>query len=244
MTYRAFTLIVPYYDNPSMFREQQRQWRGLDLDVRQALHVVVVDDGSPASPAHASIDPDTSAALASFRVFRTLVDVRWNWLFCRNLGVDQATTDWVLMTDMDHVVPYATWRTLMRDRLDPLVAYRFSRVVAPDLTPKNPHPNTWAMTRHMFLNRIGGYDELFSGIYGTDGEFESRVKLWALTIHILTEHVVEYPPSVMADASTTRYERKTPEDREQRALLKAQKFYAGSSYQPKRLTFPWRQVYP
>jgi len=244
MTYRAFTLIVPYYDNPLMFREQQRQWRALELDVRQSLHVVVVDDGSPESPAADHLEPETAAALASFRLFRTGVDVRWNWLFCRNLGVEKATTDWVLMTDIDHVIPYQTWRRLMRDKLDPLVAYRFSRVVAPDHKEKNPHPNTWAMTRHMFLNRIGGYDELFSGVYGTDGEFAGRVALWAQTIHILSEKVIEYPPTVIADASTTRYTRKDDNDRVERSLRKSHKFYLGASYQPKRLTFPWSQVYP
>lgn len=244
MTYRAFTLIVPYYDNPLMFEEQQRIWRSLEADVRQALHVVVVDDGSPDAPAAEHVHGETAAALASFRLFRTGVDVRWNWLFCRNLGVEQATTEWVLMTDMDHVIPYETWRRVMRGKMEPLVAYRFGRVVAPNKTPKNPHPNTWAMTRHMFINRIGGYDELFSGIYGSDGEFAGRVALWAQSIHILAEVTIEYPPSVIADASTTRYERKSDEDREQRSLLKSHKFYQGASYQPKRLTFPWAQVYP
>lgn len=244
VTYRAFTLVVPYYDNPKMFREQQRVWRSLTEDIRAALHIIVVDDGSPTAPAKPRVEPETVEAVASFRLFRTGVDVRWNWLFCRNLGVEKATTDWVLLTDIDHVIPPPTWRRLMRDKLDPLVAYRLGRVVAPDQTPTNPHPNTWIMTRHMFLNRVGGYDELFSGVYGSDGEFAGRVALWAQTIHLLTEVAVLYPPAVIPDASTTKYDRKTPEDREARALLKAEKFYQGASYQPKRLTFPWTQEYP
>jgi len=86
VTYRAFTLVIPYYDNPTMFREQQRQWRALPAEIRGSLHVVVVDDASPTSPANKEVDPETAAALASFRLFRTKVDVRWNWIFCRNLG--------------------------------------------------------------------------------------------------------------------------------------------------------------
>lgn len=244
MTYRPFTLVVPYYDNPKMFREQQRRWRALDPDVREALHVVVVDDGSPDAPAQPAIDPETAPALASFRVYRTLVDVRWNWLFCRNLGGEVATTDWLLMTDIDHVIPNVTWRALMREKLDPLVAYRLSRVVAPSCEPTTPHPNTWVMTRHMFIHRVGGYDELFSGMYGSDGEFHGRVALWAREIVMRSEVAELYPPEVIADASTTRYGRKEPQDREAKLALRSHKLHLGASYQPKRLTFPWQQVYP
>ncbi len=242
MTYRPFTLVVPYYDNPAMFREQQRNWRNLPSDTRAALHVVVVDDGSPRFPAKDAIDPSTAKALASFRVFRCKVDVRWNWIFCRNLGVEQAKTEWVLMTDIDHVIPNDTWRRLMRGKLDPLVAYRLARVVAPKMTPHNPHPNTWAMTRHMFINRIGGYDERFSGVYGSDGQFHDRVAAWAQHIHLLPEAAVLYEAAVIADACTTTYERKTPFDRERRDVIKDEIRSYGTGYTPKRLTFPWERV--
>lgn len=242
MTYRAFTLVVPYYDNPGMLREQQRIWRDLPADIREALHVVVVDDGSPRHPAAPAVNPDTHKALASFRLFRTKVDVRWNWIFCRNLGVEKAKTEWVLMTDIDHVIPAETWRRLMRGKLDPLRAYRLSRVAKQDMAERNPHPNTWAMTRHMFINRIGGYDERFSGVYGSDGQFHTRVEMWARDIHLLSEHAVLYDESVIPDACTTTYERKTPEDRERRTVIKAAIHSMGTTYQPKRLTFPWEQV--
>ena len=242
MTYRACTLVTPYYCNPAMFREQQRQWRALPAEIRECLHVVVVDDASPTDPAAHQIDPDTPGALASFRLFRTKVDVRWNWIFCRNLGVEQAKTEWVLMTDMDHVIPLDTWRAVMRSKLDPLCVYRLSRVSAPDMTDLNPHPNTWLMTRHMFRERIGGYDERFSGTYGTDGQFHRRVEEWARVIHILPEVAIVYPATVIADASTTRYTRKEPSDREQKAAIRDEIKSMGSGYEPRRLTFPWEQV--
>jgi hypothetical protein len=242
VTYRAFTLVLPFYMNQEMFREQQRQMLALTPDIRAALHVVAVDDGSPTAGAVSAVLPEFPTAVASFRLFRTGVDVRWNWIFCRNLGVEQATTEWVLMTDMDHVVPQLTWRRLMRGKLDPLCAYRLSRVVAPDLTSTNPHPNTWIMTRHMFRHRIGGYDERFSGYYGSDGQFHKRVAAWARVIHILPEVAVVYPDTVIADACTTTYERKTPQDREQRHIIKGVIHGLGDKYAPKRLSFPWTRV--
>lgn len=240
MTYRQFTLVIPYYENPAMFAEQQRVWQALDPDVRAALHVVVIDDGSPKAPALPHVQPDTKTALASFRLFRTGVDVRWNWLFCRNLGTEKATTEWVLMTDMDHVVPNATWRRLMREKLHPMFVYRLSRVIAPAHNATHPHPNTWAMTRHMFLHRIGGYDERFSGHYGTDGEFTRRVESWAQKIEILPEVAVLYPPDVISDASTTRYTRKEPFDRENVRRIREER-PANGAWQPLRVTFPWTQ---
>lgn len=242
MKYRDFTLIVPYYDNAGMFREQQRLWRELPTDIRQHMHVIVVDDGSPREPASVHLEATTGPALASLRLFRAKVDVRWNWLFCRNLGAEQATTDWLLMTDIDHVIPPATWRRLMREKLDPLCAYRLSRAIAPDLQVHHPHPNTWVMTKHMFVNRIGGYDERFSGVYGTDGQFHARVDEWARVVHILPEIAVLYPESLIADACTTTYTRKEPIDRERKAEIKEQIRAMGSGYVPLRLTFPWEQV--
>lgn len=242
MTYRAFTLIVPYYDNAGMFREQQRLWRALPAEIREGLHVIVVDDCSPTAPATADVHPETAGALASFRLFRTKVDVRWNWIFCRNLGVEQAATEWVLMTDMDHVIPSATWRRLMRDPLDPICAYRLSRVVAPDHAPRDPHPNTWVMTRHMFVNRIGGYDERFSGIYGSDGHFHGRVEEWAKAIHLLEDVAIVYPETVIADACTTTYARKEPSDHERKKEIRASIRALSDQYAPLRLTFPWEQV--
>lgn len=236
---RAITLVLPYYENGGMLLEQQRIWAGLSEKTRSRLHVIVVDDGSPDDPAsrHAK-DP----GLASFRLFRAGVDVRWNWLFCRNLGVEHAPTEWVVLTDMDHVVPEATWHRLMRGSLDPLNAYRLSRVDAPNLTPYKPHPNTWVMTRHMFRDRIGGYDERFSGYYGTDGEFRSRVEAWAREVVMLPEVTIRYPREVIADASTTRYGRKEAVDRAEVRLIRGSRAALGASWRPLRLTFPWSEV--
>jgi hypothetical protein len=237
---REMTLILPYYENRAMFREQQRIWRGYHGKRKGALHVIVVDDASPTHPAAGHVE-DTG--IASFRLFRTGVDVRWNWLFCRNLGVELATTEWVLLTDMDHVLPEATLRRLIRGRLDPLKVYRLSRVDAPHLTPYKPHPNTWVMTRHMFLHRIGGYDERFSGYYGTDGEFRDRVQAWAQDVVMLPDPMIRYPREVIADASTTTYGRKEPVDRESVKRIRIER-EREIGWVPRRLTFPWTQVYP
>jgi hypothetical protein len=175
MTRRPFTLIFPYYLNPEQLHRQYKRLARMPEDIRSHLALIVIDDGSPRSPAR---PPKTPLGLRDFQLYRVGVDVRWNWLTCRNIGVHHALTDWVLLTDIDHELPDETARRIIERKLDATNVYRFSRVDAPKLTPYKIHPNTWLMTRTMF-DAIGGYDERFSGFYGTDGEFRDRVRATA-----------------------------------------------------------------
>ena len=234
---RPFTLVLPYYENGAMLDEQQRRWAALPAGLRAALHVIIVDDGSPRDPARPHL---RDVGLASCRLFRTAVDVRWNWLFCRNLAMAHCRTSWALMTDMDHVVPAETWSRVMERDLVADHVYRLSRVDMPALTPDKPHPNTWILTVAMF-DRIGGYDERFSGWYGTDAEFRDRVAQTARRIVLLDAVAIRYPRSVIADASTTRYARKQPEDRANVRRIRAERDRE-LNWRPKRLTFPWETV--
>lgn len=231
---RPITFICAFFQNQGMLREQQERWRSLPATIREHLHVIVVDDCSPTEPALPVV---VSTGLASFRLYRTLKKVRWNWLFARNLGVDQATTNWVLLTDVDHAAPAETLQRLMTGPLEEDVVYRFSRVDAPNLTPYKPHPNSWFMTRRMF-DRIGGYDEDFSGAYGSDSEFRERVHRSARAVVMLPEPLVRYPRECIADASTTMYERKTAEDRELMTKIR-DRHSRIPDWKPRRLTFPW-----
>lgn len=235
---RAITLVIPFYRNEGMLHEQQRVWRALPEDLKAMLHVIIVDDGSPKQHrAKPHVEP---TGVASFRLYRTLVDVRWNWLFCRNLGVAEAKTEWVLMTDIDHVLPAATLRELLTSELDRRTVYRFSRVDAPDLTPYKPHPNSWFMTRRMF-DEIGGYDERFSGFYGTDADFRERVHTTADRVILLPEVLIRYPREVIADASTTTYGRKEQQDRDNVHRIRAERAKV-KDWRPLRVTFPWERV--
>ncbi len=210
---KSLTLIMPYYDNPTMLEAQQAQWWKYPPELRSRLHVILVDDCSQRWPAlpHV-IGKIEELGLASFQLYRTLVDVRWNWIFCRNLAVANTSTEWMLMTDIDHMMPRKTLEALLGAKLHRNRAYRFSRVDAPLMTPYKPHPNTWLMTRDLF-DAVGGYDERFSGFYGTDGEFRRRVQDTAESIVVLPQVMVRYPREVIADASTTTYGRKEEQDK-------------------------------
>lgn len=235
---RDLTLVLPHFTNLGMLEEQQRIWQSYPVDLRARLHVVVVDDCSPTGqrPSRASV---TVTGLASLRIFRLLEKKRWNWLAARNLGAAVATTDWLLLTDIDHGLPVETLRRILDGELMPTFAYRFSRVDAPrrwpyrlaDCPSYKPHNDTWLMTKALFNFDNGrkfvcGYDERLSGNYGTSGEFKDRVYACADGIVQLPDPMIRYPREIIADASThpSVYTRKNdPENDARLAAVKAER---------------------
>lgn len=260
---RPLTLIMAFYENPGMLVEQQKAWRALPEDLKANFHAIVTDDGSPTRPALPVAEP---TGIASFQLNRTLVDVRWNWLFARNLGVSQSPTRWVLLTDIDHLLPESTLRKLMTEELDDQIIYRFSRLDAPHpmpasarpcacgarkcpgLTPYKPHPNSWLLTTRMF-DRMGGYDERFSGFYGTDADFRDRANIIpnnaatkpAKGIVMRADPLIRYPREVIADASTTTYGRKERQDHINVQRIRAERDVI-KDWKPLRVTFPYEQL--
>lgn len=236
---RPFTLVMAYYMNRCMLVEHVRQWQDLPPELKARIHVVIVDDGSPERSASDAIRSIGTPSLASCQVWCMLVDVPWNQDACRNLGVKHAPTEWLLMTDMDHIVPVDTWKRLITGKLDKRVAYRFGRVSAPTLEPYKRHPNSWALTRDTYWD-CGGYDERLAGNYGTDGDFYSRVK-GRRNIVDLPEVLVRVPRDVVPDASTTTLKRKESVQKENIRRLMAERA-ADPHWRPLHFSFPHKRV--
>lgn len=225
--------VYPYYDNPMFLTRQLEMWSSYASDIRQRLRVIVVDDGSPTTPA---IEVVQQRALPfQLRLFRIGVDVRWNWLAARNIGMHHAHDGWCMITDMDHMLTEMNFRTLVGGAHDERVIYRFSRVEA-DGRKIHPHPNSMLMTRAMFW-KVGGYDERLSGFYGTDGDWRRRC---AATAKILTLNTWLRRHEHDGDSSTVRYLRKQPVDAHKKPLLEMRKRM--KNWTPKTLSFPYHEV--
>jgi len=229
------TLCLSYYENPMMLRHQLEYLAAIPDEVKSHIRLIVVDDGSPDHPAEPVIAaaPSPGCPLALYRMD---VDIRWNQDACRNLAASQAETRWLLLTDMDHVVPLKTWVRIIMGRLTWKEVYTFSRKTGAKLSMRNPHPNTWLLTVDRF-DAAGGYDESLAGWYGTDGDFKRRLARVA-TIVLVPEFIHEVTPDMVPDCRTTRYDRKTPEDRTNLSRLIAKRGAAA----PVKGRFPWHRV--
>jgi predicted glycosyltransferase involved in capsule biosynthesis len=170
--------------------------------------------------------------------------VRWNQDAARNIAVEESDTQWLLLTDMDHIVSLDAWKRVLDRKLNKMLVYRFSRTtLEPNLkeTPYKPHPNSWLMTRRIY-DLVGGYDERFAGHYGTDAEFRDRV-VQAAVVEMLDEHLIRVPRETIPDASTTTYVRKgAPEDVGAIARIKAERALE-ENWKPLRLSFAYRKIF-
>jgi glycosyltransferase involved in cell wall biosynthesis len=231
------TLVMPYYDNPLMLREQFLSIRRLPDKIKELLRIIIVDDGSPSAPATAEKDETGGVPLEIYRIKN---DIRWNQHGARNVGMHHTTTAWNVLTDMDHMVPEATWEKLvLRDRKVGRKFYMFNRVSAPDMSPYKWHPNSYFLTKELF-DAAGGYDERFAGFYGTDSDLRHRLEKFGHRVD-LTEVLIRVPREVVPDASTTRYQRKAPEDAG--ALKRVRAWRAQNpGWRPLRLQQPYERV--
>ncbi len=183
MKLNSITLILPYYNSAKMLLAQLMNWMMYPKEVLDKLLVIIIDDGSPVHPAWQVIQ-EAGVIGVNLRLYRVTVDIPWNQHGAKNLGAMEAPDGWMFMSDIDHMLPYASIKGLMERRLDPSKYYTLQRVTAVKKEDGNlkydlmtdihgkpkPHPNTFLVTRKMFW-ATGGYDEDYCGSYGGDGPF-------------------------------------------------------------------------
>jgi hypothetical protein len=238
------TVCLAYYENPSMLSLQCETFRAYPDDLKSELSLIVVDDGSPTYPAkHEDIG-------FPFELYRIGVDVRWNQDACRNIAAHHAGKGWLILTDMDHLIPADTMRYVLTVKHDKAYAYRFARVDYPAMLPKmkdgkpHPHPNSYLMHSSLY-SRVGGYDEFFAGHYGTDGDFAHRLREASGDILSILCPLARVPRDIVADASTTTYGRKEQIDLQLgrlRAVREAERKADPVHWRPLTLSFPYLRV--
>lgn len=174
----VLTIVIPYYSQPAMLARQAAEWKGYP----EGIEVVVVDDGSA-----------VPAAAEGCSIYRVAEDIPWHQDGARNLGAHVATGDWLLLLDIDHVLPAGAAQALLGrlPGLRPRAAFRPARRLVSGAHRLNPAANIWLIRREDFW-RVGGYDERLCGSYGTDLEFRPRLR----------RHLRELPAPVTLDVYT------------------------------------------
>lgn len=238
---KSLTLIFPYYKNAGMLKRQLEVVNNYPKGVRRNLNLIVVDDASPLGyRAEEAIKPSDCKDI-NFSLYRILTNLRWNWLQARNLGAKEATTEWVLLTDIDHVVPASVLEFIMNADLSSKCFYTFGRKREVDGATYKPHPNSYLMTKELYW-KIGGYDETMAGHYGTDGEYRRRCESYANHVQLIDQELVLYGREVIPDASTLPSDLDRKDNRDPAALDDVRKFKADNNIGIVTLRFPWKRI--
>lgn len=239
------TLVMPTYLNSGMIAHQYQGWTQWPDTLKEHFEIILVDDGSP-EPA---LDVPRPDGLPALRIYRVKEDQPWHQHAARNLGAREANEGWLLLTDMDHVLSMvaAAALVLKLPKLDAGTVYMLDRVEADTGKPTTngnghykPHPNSFVMTREMFW-RIGGYDEAYSGIYGTDALFRERCFKVAKRGH-LNIPLTRYWRDLVPDASTTTLPRKEGRDPGAKDRVTRWKQHRGELDKISVMQFDWERV--
>ncbi len=235
------TIVMPYYENPKMLRLQLHEWGMFTPSEKMGLRAVIVDDGSPRNPAG---DVVTEHACGfPVKVFRIVPNIPWNQDGARNLGMKHVDTEWALMTDMDHMIS----RHQVSKMLD-FVSHKTMKgqYYMPhrcmfDGMVTHPHPNSYIFNVDDFW-KMGGYDEDFAGVYGSDGNFRKCMKAGLQERMVSSWFLTLWPSSAISDANTKDWGRKESSfHRSQHPKIEAKA--KGPAYKAtNHCRFEWHQV--
>lgn len=237
-----FAICLPYHNAPTMLRHHYAHW-GLIAPHMYDFQSVIVDDCSNAPMPHPlGIPHEPASRIEGWRILGD--HVPWSHRCATNWAVEKSMAPWLLITDMDHVVPLSTVVQLqdMFTRLDPNNVYTFERRNT-DGSEKKSHPDSWLMSRSMW-KKIGGYDERYRGHYGQNHAFTARVDKHAAFVVRLSAHLVRYDRADITDASMPAdYPRKSLAGRAAVSALRHQFAADGTFYDRHALTTFVKRVF-
>lgn len=237
--YPRLAICMPYHENPHMLAAHYANWACFPRMARERMQIRICDDASPKNPAWIQTPSPIDT-----RVFRIRPPhIRWSHKCATNIAAHNTTADWLLLTDMDHVVPLSTCEHILTCALNIQNVYTFKRRNM-KLEEIKHHPDTWLIHRDTW-KRLGGWDERFRGYYGQNADCWRRVR------HIVGEPV-ELPVYVIgvgrddvkdASAPTSWREGKIEDKREIEKLRKEFR-RAGTFFESHQLTAKYDEVTP
>lgn len=251
----AITLVAPFYRNPLMLKRQVQEWN----EYPEGVNVICVDDGSPEPALPIILSNSRRCAIHrdgkvcnEAQLYRIQNDIPWNRGGARNLGAHLAETDWIIHVDIDHVLPADAADKLLDYKLDKKSWYRFPRwrVGKADETRKkdqipndceygqvHPHVDSYLIRKELYWSdKVGGYDEDYSGALGGGNMFLKRLQD-AAPCEILPPPIrlEVYTRDAIKDANDWSLPRDTTRNKE----LRRQKELRGDTRPKNPLRFEW-----
>ncbi len=189
------SIVVPVLNSHEIVRRQLLFFSRMGLP--DDVEIVYVDDGSVPPIRYPSY------SLRNLFILPTCDYRPWTWAIARNAGANSARGKYLLMTDLDYIIPREAIEAarnfngdymgfhrefgvldengIFTQDLDVLMAYGLSPVRVKDRGAKlPPHPNNFAIRKDLFLE-MGGYrEDLIGKEYpqGEDNFWKKKRKQW------------------------------------------------------------------
>ena len=178
------TYVVPIYlenEKSDVLDDLLSTYSSYSVDVLNKIHFIFVDDGSPVL-----VEIDTP--FLNYSLFRIEHNIPWNQGGARNLGVMQAKSAKIILTDLDHLFPEQIFNLLLKRRT-PQQIYQFSRYSSGRKV--RPHAGTFFCSKSVYYKSLG-FDEEFCGNYGYDDIYFLRLqKKLGTKVKLITKHPIE-----------------------------------------------------
>lgn len=218
------SIILPYYNSEYALCNQLNEYANLKLN---NIEYIIIDDYSdvPLKPIKGNIETT---------VYRILQDIPWNQPGAKNLGVFVAKYEWLLLTDIDHIIKKETLEFISNYNLDKNTIYKFKRFDLDNDKEIHSHENSMLLHKDLYT-LIGGYDEDFCGHHGYDDTF--------FNLELSKYSKVILPTSLYftRKSSTTTLNRNTFNNL-QLYNQKTHQFYANKYNKNKCIRFPWKKI--
>jgi len=241
LTDPVFSVVMPYHNAPTMLRAHVRETWNIPVGQADRIEYVICDDASrvPIAP-----PVGLCTRMSLFRI--PPPHIRWSHRCATNVAASHARGEWLLVTDIDHVMHARGWQRLFtlrhKGELKYDVVYTFERENV-DGSAKKSHPDSWLISRRMW-DIIGGYDTRYRGHYGQNAAFQDRVTNHAAEVVRLPITLTRYGREDIADASMPEeFGRKSDVDRAAVGAMRRQFREAGTYWQPGEVVDHVR-VYP
>ena len=195
------SIITPYFETKKMLEKQLEVWHSYPSELKSQIEFVIIDDGSPENPAGIKFC-NLNLILA-----RVDINIPWNHPGAQNLGAYLATSSWIWSGGIDHVFTSENMYKLTKlDRKDLKVNYKIPRRSIKQDKLIGYHWEINYLAKKTFWS-IGGYDEDFSGIWGSDDVcFTSMLKKSGVREIKLEDIFLDlYTEDDFKDANTHRY---------------------------------------